>query len=103
MLGLSRSLPPTDPRKNTMHKLKLESLAVESFETAQAAAPRARGTVAAHGKPGGPGPLNTYSIEQCGDTMYFDCTLGCSINTQCAGACGLSEFNCLVTFDLNCA
>lgn len=79
-----------------MHKLKLESLAVESFQTSPVAA-QARGTVAAYGKP--QPPLQTYNVDLCGDTLYFDCTLGCSINTNCAGACGLSDFNCLQTAD----
>jgi hypothetical protein len=69
-----------------MKKLKLDELHVTSFETT-AAGVRARGTVAAHGGPGGPKPLRTYSIEECGDTMYFDCTLGCSINTNCVNGC----------------
>jgi hypothetical protein len=66
-----------------MRKLKLESLQVESFETTTAA-PRERGTVEAHGKPH---PIETYSPERCGDTMYFDCTLGCSQNTACPNGC----------------
>ena len=74
-----------------MHKLKLESLAVESFEIAPAA-PRARGTVEAHGKPT-TGPLRTYNIDQCGDTMYFDCTLGCSMNTACPNGCVVMDIN----------
>lgn len=78
-----------------MRKLKLESLAVESFQTSPIAT-QARGTVGAHAKPK-PTTLQTYNVEICGDTMYFDCTLGCSINTQCAGACGFSEYNCIET------
>lgn len=65
-----------------MRKLKLEALTVESFETA-AAMPSGRGTVAANAKPQ-PTTLQTYDVEACGDTMYFDCTLGCSHLTHCS-------------------
>jgi cytochrome c peroxidase len=65
-----------------MRKLKLESLTVESFETA-APASSARGTVVAHG-PKPPTTLQTYNIDVCGDTMYFDCTLACSHLTHCS-------------------
>jgi hypothetical protein len=75
-----------------MRKVKLESLAVESFETSPIAT-QARGTVQANAKPG---PLQTYNVDLCGDTMYFDCTLGCSINTYCAGACGETEYRCVL-------
>ena len=71
-----------------MRKLKLESLAVESFQTSPIAT-QARGTVEAHGKPQ---PLQTYNVDDCGETMYFDCTLGCSYNTYCAGACGATNY-----------
>ena len=76
-----------------MRKLKLESLTVESFETASAT-PRARGTVEAHGKPK-PTTLQTYNVDICGDTMYFDCTLACSHLTNCS-QCWESEV-CLET------
>ena len=66
-----------------MRKLKLESLAVESFETAPMA-PGTRGTVDAHAKPPKPTTLQTYNIDVCGDTMYFDCTLACSHLTHCS-------------------
>jgi cytochrome c peroxidase len=65
-----------------MRKLKLESLTVESFETA-AAMQSERGTVQAHAKPQ-PTTLQTYNVDVCGDTMYFDCTLGCSHLTNCS-------------------
>lgn len=68
-----------------MRKLKLESLQVESFETTLTAS-RDRGTVNAHGKPK-PTTLQTYNVDICGDTQYFDCTLGCSINTACPNGC----------------
>ncbi|HEX6748688.1 MAG TPA: hypothetical protein VF092_15425 [Longimicrobium sp.] len=70
-----------------MKKLKLESLDVTSFETAPAAV--ARGTVDANSgiHPGGPVVLETYDIEACGDTRYFDCTFGCSVNTNCPNGC----------------
>ena len=67
-----------------MRKLKLESLSVESFHTSPAAT-EPRGTVAACGKPA-PGP-QTYNVDLCGDTLYFDCTFGCSVNTNCADGC----------------
>ncbi len=79
-----------------MRKLKLESLAVESFETTTAT-PQARGTVDAHAKPR-PTTLQTYNVEICGDTMYFDCTLGCSRDT-CPDYCAIlftAEPGCVV-------
>jgi hypothetical protein len=72
-----------------MRKLKLESLQVESFVTA--AAPQSRGTVNAHGDPQ-PSPviIETYDVELCGETRYFDCSLGC----PSIAPCELTEFNC---------
>jgi hypothetical protein len=61
-----------------MRKLKLESLQVESFATAPA--PRERGTMHAHQQHV---PFETYDIEVCGDTRYFDCTFGCTVDTGC--------------------
>ncbi|HEU4883323.1 MAG TPA: hypothetical protein VFT45_13775 [Longimicrobium sp.] len=81
-----------------MRKLKLESVKVESFHTTSIA-PRERGTVNAHGKPG---PIQTYNVDLCGDTQYFDCTLGCSQNTQCAGACGVTVYRCLLLTEADC-
>lgn len=70
-----------------MKKLKLESLEVTSFETTAADA-RERGTVQGHDPhPGGEVVLETYDVEACGDTRYFDCTYGCSVNTDCANTC----------------
>jgi hypothetical protein len=66
-----------------MRKLKLESLTVESFETAPIA-PQVRGTVDGHAKPQPPTTLQTYNIDVCGDTQYFDCTLACSHLTHCS-------------------
>jgi hypothetical protein len=70
---------------NPMHKLKLESLQVESFETA-ALAVRLRGTVEAHSGPE-PTPTTigpqTYDVEVCGETQYFDCSLGCPSIAPC--------------------
>lgn len=83
-----------------MRKLKLESLTVESFQTS-AVATQARGTVQAHGKLQPP-TLQTYNVDLCGDTMYFDCTLGCSFNTYCAGACGPTQYNCVLLTDPEC-
>jgi hypothetical protein len=84
-----------------MRKLKLESLQVESFETT-ALARQERGTVDAHAKPKPPTTLQTYNVDICGDTMYFDCTLGCSLNTYCAGACGLTEYRCVLLTEADC-
>lgn len=84
-----------------MHKLRLESLAVESFQTSAIAA-QARGTVAAHAKPQPP-TIQTYNVDLCGDTMYFDCTLGCSINTNCVGGCGVTQFRCVLLTAADCA
>ena len=61
-----------------MRKLKLESRQVESFATA--AAPHGRGTVDAHGRPG---PIETYNVDRCGETQYFDCSLGCPSIAPC--------------------
>ena len=70
-----------------MKKLKLESLEITSFVTSPVVA-RERGTVQGHGPyPGGPVVLKTYSIAECGDTRYFDCTFGCSQNTGCPNGC----------------
>lgn len=66
-----------------MRKIKLESLTVESFETT-AVPQQPRGTVDAHSRPK---PLETYDVEACGDTQYFDCTFGCSVNTACPNGC----------------
>ena len=68
-----------------MKKLKLENLAVTSFATTPDA-PRERGTVLGAGRTNGC-PPQTYSPDLCGDTMYFDCTLGCSQNTACPNGC----------------
>lgn len=68
-----------------MRKLKLESLTVESFETASAAS-CSGGTLYAHQQQR-PTTLQTYDVQECGDTRYFDCTFGCSMNTNCAGGC----------------
>lgn len=68
-----------------MIKLKLDALEVTSFATTPAGA-RARGTVNAHGT-GTVVPLQTYDIVECGDTRYFDCTYGWSVNTACPNGC----------------
>lgn len=74
-----------------MRKLKLESLKVESFQTTPNA-PRVRGTVDAHSGigPSGTTILPTYDVVECGDTQYFDCSLGC----PSIAPCGLTEFDC---------
>lgn len=66
-----------------MKKLKLEDLAVTSFETTSAVAGE-RGTVQGHAPPASRQcPIQTYNVDLCGDTQYFDCTLGCSHLTNC--------------------
>jgi hypothetical protein len=80
-----------------MRKLTLESLQVESFETT-AAAVAARGTVQGHQDPVPCSSivlLPTYNVQECGDTKYFDCTYGCSVNTDCAYTCGLTVQDCV--------
>jgi len=68
-----------------MKKLKLENLEVTSFATTPDAA-RGRGTVLGAGRTNGC-PPQTYNVDLCGDTLYFDCTLGCSQNTACPNGC----------------
>jgi len=73
-----------------MHKLKLDSLQVDSFETTDVA-PRARGTVLGNVAPPKDttvvDPFGTYDVRRCGETQYFDCTFGCSVNTNCIDYC----------------
>ncbi|HEY0019586.1 MAG TPA: pinensin family lanthipeptide [Longimicrobium sp.] len=83
-----------------MRKLKLEALQVESFETTSGA-PRMRGTIQGNADATGTGTgtgvsvcavcepwsndrhcgPDTYNVHDCGETMYFDCTFGCTRNT----------------------
>jgi hypothetical protein len=79
-----------------MKKLKLETLEVTSFDTS-AAPSEERGTVNGNAKPGGPVVIQTYSPQACGDTQYFDCTLGCSHLTYCAQCTivRLTELECV--------
>jgi hypothetical protein len=72
-----------------MRKLKLESLRVQSFATTPAA-PRARGTVNAHAGPRLTPAIETYDVELCGETQYFDCSLGC----PSIAPCGLTDVDC---------
>jgi hypothetical protein len=84
-----------------MRKLKLESLQVESFDTT-ATAPRLRGTVAGHqdtdmsyceicqGSYDHPCGLETYDVVVCGETRYFDCSLGC----PSIAPCEFTEYTC---------
>jgi hypothetical protein len=77
-----------------MKKLKLEELEVTSFATTTSAA-RDRGTVlgaAAAPKTNACPVIETYNVQACGDTQYFDCTYGCSYNTNCANTCGVVRF-----------
>jgi hypothetical protein len=76
---------PLGAGEHRMKKLKLEDLAVTSFDTIRGRT-RERGTVRAHG-PGTEVPFGTYDIVDCGDTRYFDCTYGCSQNTGCPNGC----------------
>ncbi len=86
-----------------MRKLKLESLNVESFDTT-ATAPRLRGTVAGHENSAACEDTgmsycqvcrhsydnvcepDTYDVVACGDTQYFDCSYGCTVDTGCCTA-----------------
>ncbi len=74
-----------------MRKLKPESLTVESFVT-MPVAPRVRGTVNAHSEPQPTPPtiLPTYDVEVCGETQYFDCSLGC----PSIAPCELTDYDC---------
>jgi hypothetical protein len=72
-----------------MRKLKLESLQVESFETATV--PRSRGTINAHAGPRLTPVIETYDVDLCGETRYFDCSLGC----PSIAPCQLTEFDCV--------
>lgn len=75
-----------------MRKLKIESLQVESFATVSVA-PRLRGTVQGRESilPTPPTTgIPTYDVEDCGETRYFDCSLGC----PSIGECRLTEYDC---------
>ena len=51
-----------------------------------------RGTVDAHSiEPSGTTVLPTYDVEVCGETQYFDCSLGC----PSIAPCGLTESDCV--------
>jgi hypothetical protein len=79
-----------------MRKLKLESLQVESFETAPARS-LSRGTVQGHDAVSEGGEsvcicqasddwaCQTWDFEACGDTRYLDCTFVCSDFDSCMG------------------
>lgn len=74
-------------------KLKLEDLAVTSFDTAPDG-PQVRGTVDAHGKPQ-PAPPSMFG--PCYPTdPNFDCTYGCSRPSACPDNCVilLTEVDC---------
>jgi hypothetical protein len=85
-----------------MHKLKLESLQIESFETTSPAV-NGRGTVNGHieaqtGDTGQvytttiSGPvIHTYNVRDCGETRYFDCTYGCTMVRTCGRYCSIYE------------
>jgi hypothetical protein len=73
-----------------MKKLKLESLRVESFETTPNAL-RMRGTVNAHRPPELSTVIETYDVELCGETRYFDCSLGC----PSIAPCGITDIDCV--------
>lgn len=64
-----------------MRKLTLESLEVESFVTA--APSRLRGTINAHGDIKPSPVIETYDVALCGETRYFDCSLGCPSIAPC--------------------
>jgi hypothetical protein len=64
-----------------MRKLMIESLDVESFETA-AAAPRSAGTVRAHAAAPTNNPCYTHE-PTCGPTDHLDCTYTCTRIVSC--------------------
>jgi hypothetical protein len=77
-----------------MRKLKLDSLTVESFETA--APHTSRGSVQGHEDtaesvclcPGSEGwECQTWDYDACGDTYYLDCTFACTDFASCQGGC----------------
>jgi hypothetical protein len=70
-----------------MHKLKLESLQVQSFRTTDAP-PLARGTVQAHAKTF-MDCVGTFGPQECGATNYGDCSGNCSYD--CTYDCPLTE------------
>jgi hypothetical protein len=90
-----------------MRKLTLESLQVESFITTSNPH-RMRGTVRANEQVPGTtvagtgvsdcmvcqpwsadiGCVQTYDVRGCGDTKYFDCTYGCTVNCSDRNSCG---------------
>lgn len=97
-----------------MHKLKLESLQVQSFETT-AAPHQARGTVQAHAKTehwecvqsADSQCACTMDLQACGDTNYLDCTYSacgetyyCSRDSHCA--CTMDVQVCGDTHYLDC-
>lgn len=77
-----------------MRKLRLDTLVVESFPTADATP--ARGTVDGHAAIDtqnhpdcGPYTTTTYDVNICEPTEYLDCTFGCpSYDTACRHVCG---------------
>ena len=73
-------------------KLTLESLEITSFDTAPDGQP-VRGTLRAHQSIVPTPP----SFFQCEPTdADFDCTYGCSHNTDCAQSCvGFTDFDCM--------
>lgn len=75
-----------------MHKLKLESLQVQSFETTAAPRP-ARGTVQAH-QSTAPDCVHTQGPDICGETNYADCSGG-ACTCECTMSCPRTEgFDC---------
>ena len=60
---------------------------LKNFERTTTSCAEACGTVNANGKLGGPVVIKTYDVDACGETQYFDCTFGCSINTNCPNGC----------------
>ncbi|HEX9939599.1 MAG TPA: hypothetical protein VGB15_20860 [Longimicrobium sp.] len=82
-----------------MHKLKLESLQVESFEIIPARS-NSRGTVQGHDAVSEGGEsvclcmgsddwaCDTQDYQACPDTQYLDCTFVCTDFDSCMGTCG---------------
>jgi hypothetical protein len=87
-----------------MHKLKLESLHVQSFETT-VAPPQARGTVQAHAKTA-EACVGTFDPQACGATNYGDCSGNCSYDCTyeyCTFGCTRDAQVCGATNYLDCS
>jgi hypothetical protein len=87
-----------------MHKLKLESLHVQSFQTT-VAPPATRGTVQAHAKTA-EDCIGTFGPQECGATNYADCSGACSFDCSyqdCTFGCTRDAQVCGATNYLDCS